>query len=453
MIRVNRWTCMLATGATGTAICLSVLAGWQRGGSMAERLVWVALGIVLVASAHLLPALIRESSIVMRAVGGVLWFACMATACYGHATFFLLAQRHAGELRSAVIPVSALASAGRNLTVVMRERAEVTARLATANAQHCTGNCTTLEARRVTLAAKLDALDAEADDIRRGQVADDRTMTQHDAQATDPVTGRLAALLDTTVARVDLLSGLTFAAVLEGVSCLLWTVALQPRPALGAAAVVPPVTASHEADDSHAQDNDPVTPLPDGASSDPDVTQLVRDVAAGRTPSNRCRHPPSPGLFSSPRDCPAPSTRLPPDGISRAFARRCPFLLPSHLTYPHPARRRPLLVPIQENHMTDHTVPALPAFSRPRLPLGRLLATPAAFDALRAAGVSIFALVNRHARGDWGDVSDEDRQHNDLAAIAGQRVLSSYPLPDGQKVWIITEWDRSATTVLLPDDY
>ncbi|MGE8364248.1 hypothetical protein [Cupriavidus sp.] len=103
--------------------------------------------------------------------------------------------------------------------------------------------------------------------------------------------------------------------------------------------------------------------------------------------------------------------------------------------------------------MTNRAVPALPTFPRPRLPLGRLLATPAAFNALQTAGVSIFALVNRHARGDWGDVSDEDRQHNNLAAGAGQRALFSYPLPDGQKVWIITEWDRSATTVLLPEDY
>ncbi|MGE8450071.1 MAG: hypothetical protein ACN6OP_05475, partial [Pseudomonadales bacterium] len=116
--------------------------------------------------------------------------------------------------------------------------------------------------RRVTLAAKLDALDAEADDIRHGQAADDRAMTRRDALATDPVTGRLAALLGTTVARVDLLSGLIFAAVLEGVACLLWTIALQPRPALGTAAVVPPVTASHDADGSHAPDNDPVIPLP-----------------------------------------------------------------------------------------------------------------------------------------------------------------------------------------------
>ncbi|MDO3558655.1 hypothetical protein [Ralstonia pseudosolanacearum] len=100
--------------------------------------------------------------------------------------------------------------------------------------------------------------------------------------------------------------------------------------------------------------------------------------------------------------------------------------------------------------MTDHSVPELP---RPRLSLGRLLATPAAINALQAADVSLFALVNRHARGDWGDVADEDRQHNDWAAMAGERVLSSYSLPNGQTVWLITEWDRLSTTVLLPDDY
>ncbi|KAI3608361.1 hypothetical protein D8I24_1199 [Cupriavidus necator H850] len=282
MTRAHRWTCVLAASATGTALCLSVLAGWQRGGAMAERLVWVALGIVLVASAHLLPALIREAPIIMRAVGGALWLACMATACYGHATFFLLAQGRAGELRSATAPASAPAPVSRSLTAVMGERAEVMARLATANAQHCTGNCITQEARRVTLAAKLDALDAEADDIRRGQAADDRNMSRHDALATDPVTGRLAALLGTTVARVDLLSGITFAAVLEGVACLLWTIALQPRPALGIAAVVAPVTASHEADGGHSPDNDPVIPLAVQESAHPDLTQLVQDIAAGR---------------------------------------------------------------------------------------------------------------------------------------------------------------------------
>ncbi|QUN27210.1 hypothetical protein KB879_24455 [Cupriavidus sp. KK10] len=89
----------------------------------------------------------------------------------------------------------------------------------------------------------------------------------------------------------------------------------------------------------------------------------------------------------------------------------------------------------------------------PRLPLGRLLATPGAVDALLATEVSIYLLLNRHARGAWGDVSAENRLQNSLAVLAHHRVLSCYLLPNGQKVWIITEWDRSATTVLLPDEY
>lgn len=296
MIRLSCW--VLSIAATATAICLSVLAGWQRGGSLPERLVWVAIGVVLVASAHLLPALVRDSPCRVRAIAGMLWTACMLTACYGHATFFVLAQRHAGELRAAAVPVTEAVPTGRSLTAVMAERAAVTARLAAANAQRCTGNCTTLEARRVTLTAKLDALEAEAGEIRRRQSADDRAEERRDALVADPVTARLASILGTTVTRVDLLSGLTFAAVLEGVACLLWTVTLRSRPAVPtvpttvAAVTVdhPPVMTSHapeprsheaEAED-HAPVSEPVTPFPTGEPPDPDVTQLAQAVAAGQ---------------------------------------------------------------------------------------------------------------------------------------------------------------------------
>lgn len=94
-----------------------------------------------------------------------------------------------------------------------------------------------------------------------------------------------------------------------------------------------------------------------------------------------------------------------------------------------------------------------PAPIQSRLPLGRLLATPGALEVLETSGVTIFSLVNRHARHDWGDLCDDDRRQNNMAATSGQRVLSSYLLPNKRTVWIITEWDRSATTVLLPDDY
>ena len=71
----RRGAFVLALGATGTALCLSTLAGWQRGGPLVERLVWVAIGTVLVVSAHVLPALVRDAPLVLRSVAAVLWLA------------------------------------------------------------------------------------------------------------------------------------------------------------------------------------------------------------------------------------------------------------------------------------------------------------------------------------------------------------------------------------------
>ncbi|WP_244097744.1 hypothetical protein [Burkholderia anthina] len=85
--------------------------------------------------------------------------------------------------------------------------------------------------------------------------------------------------------------------------------------------------------------------------------------------------------------------------------------------------------------------------------LGRIFATPAALDVVNAARVSIVDLLIRHVRGDWGDLSEYDRQQNELSVDADLRLLSSYVLPNGQAVWVITEWDRSSTTFLLPGDY
>lgn len=196
------------------------------------------------------------------------------------------------------VPVPDLAAAGRSLTAVMAERADVTARLATVTAQRCSGNCTTLEARRATLAAKLDALDVEASEIRRRQSAHDRAEERRDVLVADPVTARLAALLGTTATRVDLLSGLAFAAVLEGIACLLWTLTLRPRPPVPDAPPVmapatespTPVTESHgpapERDKpdagSHAPVGKPVAPLPAEESPNPDAMRLAQAVAAGQ---------------------------------------------------------------------------------------------------------------------------------------------------------------------------
>lgn len=99
------------------------------------------------------------------------------------------------------------------------------------------------------------------------------------------------------------------------------------------------------------------------------------------------------------------------------------------------------------------TESSLPTQSPPCLPLGRLVTTPSAYEALAAANVSVVGLLNRHARGDWGDLCADDRVLNNLAAMTGQQVLSSYRLPGNLTIWVITEWDRSVTNILLPDEY
>lgn len=90
--------------------------------------------------------------------------------------------------------------------------------------------------------------------------------------------------------------------------------------------------------------------------------------------------------------------------------------------------------------------------TRPNLPLnlGPVYMTPG----VRALNpIEVMISLERHRLGDWGTLSAHDHQANNAALTDGGRILSSYLTADGTKFWIITEWDRSATTALLPDDY
>jgi hypothetical protein len=86
-------------------------------------------------------------------------------------------------------------------------------------------------------------------------------------------------------------------------------------------------------------------------------------------------------------------------------------------------------------------------------PLGQVVATPGALDALDHVQQSPAAFIRRHAAGDWGDVDAEDKTSNDHARSSGWRILSAYRLKDGTRLWVITEADRSVTTLLLPEEY
>ena len=89
--------------------------------------------------------------------------------------------------------------------------------------------------------------------------------------------------------------------------------------------------------------------------------------------------------------------------------------------------------------------------SAAKFPLGRLVATPNALEHI--PNPDIMTALLRHLTGDWGDVDEHDREENELSLKEGLRLLSVYRSAAGVKFWIITEADRSATTVLLPEDY
>jgi hypothetical protein len=91
--------------------------------------------------------------------------------------------------------------------------------------------------------------------------------------------------------------------------------------------------------------------------------------------------------------------------------------------------------------------------SKTRFHLGQILATPGALDALEATGQDGWRYLKRHQSGDWGEVCPEDAEENEFSLGHGLRLLSAYTLPTGVKLWIITEADRSASTLLLPSEY
>ena len=94
-----------------------------------------------------------------------------------------------------------------------------------------------------------------------------------------------------------------------------------------------------------------------------------------------------------------------------------------------------------------------PIAGRTLFPLGQVVATPGALTALEKAGQQPQEFLSRHMRGDWGELSEEDRKENALSLECGCRLLSSYHTSAGDHVWIITEADRSVTTLLLPEEY
>jgi hypothetical protein len=90
---------------------------------------------------------------------------------------------------------------------------------------------------------------------------------------------------------------------------------------------------------------------------------------------------------------------------------------------------------------------------KPLFDLGQLVATPGALAALEKTGQNAMDFLSRHVRGDWSELPKEDKDENQFSLEKGFRLLSSYRTTAGDKLWVITEADRSHTTLLLPHEY
>lgn len=99
------------------------------------------------------------------------------------------------------------------------------------------------------------------------------------------------------------------------------------------------------------------------------------------------------------------------------------------------------------------TLRAAYPFSRPLFELGNTVSTPGAVSAIAEAGENAGDYLRRHESGDWGDVGLEDWESNDEALTEGTRIFSVYRTRLDERIWVITEADRSVTTLLLPEDY
>ncbi len=258
----------LALLASGISLCIAVEAGRLLGSSPNERLFHAGVGIVAVLGAHLLMPIFRQVSALPRLGAIAISAACIVYIVYGQTSYFLSAQAQAGAQRMAAAvsteaSLSAHARSPRRVaSLILMELAEVKADLAQLRSRRCLADCSRLDAREAVLRARIAALEAEADEVRRWQQNQERLEARKAAVKDDPVTERLVGLLGVTSGAMGLTIGVLFALILEGTACLCWFFVLQWID-LAAAVSAPTKT------------DDPVTVMPSGTVPVPPVISPV----------------------------------------------------------------------------------------------------------------------------------------------------------------------------------
>lgn len=231
----------LAVAATTTSCSIAVFAAWERGGTLAEQLAYSALAGVVVSGVHVLPTLSRGQSLAARIIVGAVCAAGLVSTLSGQIAFYQFAQQHAGARRAESVPDSVKAHPPadpsiRDLTAIARDQATERIKLALIDSQRCGSTCADARRRRATLIATLDELRTEADEARRRELLadrraalDDRTMRLRDAMRADPVAAQLSVMTGIDTGRLNLIFGLIYAIVLDGIGMLGWHFALSWR--------------------------------------------------------------------------------------------------------------------------------------------------------------------------------------------------------------------------------
>ncbi|SAK51076.1 hypothetical protein AWB82_01487 [Caballeronia glebae] len=223
-----------ASLATTASLGIATYAGWQRGGTLVEQVMNVALGAVAVVYVHLLPMRRSALHVPSRAFASAVWGVSLVVVLYGQVTFFVVSQRHAGDKRVASAPALVAPSGtdlrpARTLAEIAPDFAKVSAEVARAEVRRCAVDCQTLKVRKMTLAAQLAALKTEADEAKRREAEEDRRNERVDRNESlratlraDPVALTVASWLGTTESRLELILGVACTVVLEGAAIIGW---------------------------------------------------------------------------------------------------------------------------------------------------------------------------------------------------------------------------------------
>jgi hypothetical protein len=223
----------VALSASAVSLGIAAYAGWERGGTLVEQTMNIAVGVMAVLYVHLSPVSWNALRVLSRAIALAVWLVALMVVFYGQASFVVVSQAHAGNQRATTVPATtarpiADRSVGRTLTQIASEIAKVSTDQVRVQTR-CIGDCPTLKARKIALAAQLTALNTEAGEAKRRETEEDRRNEQADRnealRATlraDPVASQVASWFGTTERRIELMLGVACAAVLEGSAIIGW---------------------------------------------------------------------------------------------------------------------------------------------------------------------------------------------------------------------------------------